>query len=569
MAKKSTTSISTRTADTTPAAESQVVDDHTQRLVALKDRRSLFDDLQEDVAKYTIPMRQDWHEDAQQGQKHGQHMWDGTPQGAVNIFTNGMYGNVVSPALPWFMILTGDTMLDDIPSVKEWTQETTKAISRALYRSNFYREMLPFIADWGTIGTATLYSELDEASQRIAFNCIHPKQVYIATDRFGFVDTVFREYKISLRNAVAQFGEDGISEMHQRMYKETPFREIKILHAAYPRIDYDHTRKDVKNKPVASVWIDMEHDKVFRVSGFDDFPYAVGRYAVNSGEDYGRSPAMESLPDIKSLHKISKDLLQASDMRVNPMINAHVSQKGQVRIGSKRINYFERPENRLHAADVGGDYFVGVDREQRKQENIREAFHVNFFLMLQNAERGMTATEILERQSEKAIVLAPAVGRLTFEVLDKIISRVFAIELAAGRIETPPDPILERGSTVEVDYLGPLAQVQARLFENRGLVNALEVVAPLAQQGLWPEIIDNWNADEISDVISDSYNVPQRVIRSTQEVLELRQSRAAAMAAQQQQMNAESTAKALKDAGAANEKFDGALQDVAEDAIGS
>jgi hypothetical protein len=565
MARKPKNKISTRKAEPASSDETKVVDEHIGRLSVLKDRRSLFDTLQEDVAKHVIPFRQDWTPDVQQGQKHGTHIWDGTPQGAVNIFTNGMYGNVVSPALPWFMIQSSDDLLNDIASVKAWAQEATKAVSRALYRSNFYREMLPFIADWGTIGTATLYSELDEATQRIAFNAIHPKQIYIATDRFGFVDTVFREYKISLRNAVDQFGLESLSETHKNMYEDDKFKEIKILHAVYPRVDYDHTRKDVQNKPFASVWIDIENNRVFRISGFDEFPYAVGRYAVNTGEDYGRSPAMESLPDIKGLHKIGKDLLQASDMHVNPMYNVPVDQKGQVRIGSKKINYFTDPQRVVHRAGVEGNYFVGVDREQRKQENVREAFHVNFFLMLQNAERGMTATEILERQSEKAIVLAPAVGRLTFEVLDKIISRTFNIEFEAGRIPPPPTAITENQNEVEVTYLGPLAQVQARLFENRGLINGLEVIAPLIK--IWPEIRDNYNPDEIADVVSDSYNMPQKVRRSVEEILTLRRSQAQAAQAAQEQAAAESTARALKDAGAANEKFDGAFQESAEDLV--
>lgn len=559
--------ISKKKADAKSADESKIVDEHKSRLSVLKDRRSLFDQLQEDVAKNVFPMRQDWTEDVQQGQKHGTFIWDGTPQGAVNIFTSGMFGNIVSPGLPWFMVQSAISELNDIASVKEWAQETTIAIARALRNSNFYKEMLPFIADWGTIGTAHLYSELDEATQRIAFNAIHPKQCYVALDRFGFVDTLFREYSISLRNAVAQFGLEGLSETHQEMYKHDSFEEIKTLHAVYPRVDYDHKRKDVQNKPIASVWVDMDNDRLFRVSGFDNYPYATGRYSTNTGEDYGRSPAMEALPDIKGLHRISKDMLQASDMAVNPMYNVPVDRKGnKPKIGSKRLFWFSDPAMTVHPVVNNSRYDIGVDREQRKQENIREAFHVNFFLMLQNADKGMTATEILERQSEKAIVLAPAVGRFSTDVLDKIIQRVFEIELEAGRIPEPPTAMLERGGDVEVSYLGPLAQVQARLFENRGLINMLEPIAGLSD--LWPEITDNFDPDEVAAVLADSYNAPQKVRRSKEAVLQLRQGRAQAQQAQQQQLANESTAKALKDAGDANKNFEGALQDSVEDLAG-
>ena len=318
------------------------------------------------------------------------------------------------------------------------------------------------------------------------------------------------------------------------------------------------------NKPFASVWIDLENEETLRVSGFDELPYAVGRYAVNTGEDYGRSPAMDSLPDIKGLHRISTDLLQASDISVNPIYNIPADQKGKgrVRIGSKKMHYFSRPDMTVHPVNSNINYQVGVDREQRKQENIREAFNVNFFLMLQTAEREMTAAEILERQTEKAIILAPAVGRLTFEVLDKIISRVFSIELEAGRIPPPPDVITESGGEVEVNYLGPLAQVQARLFENRGLMTGLSTILPLIE--VYPEIKDNFDPDEIATVVSESFNMPQQVKNSTEEIIRIRQGRAAAAQAQQQQQALESATKSLEQAGKANEGFDGALQDSAE-----
>lgn len=555
-------------AETKSPEDGKLVDEHVGRLSVLKDRRSLFDKLQEDVAKNVIPFREGWTEDeVQQGQKHGTHIWDGTPTGALNIFTSGMYGNVVSPGMPWFMIESSESLLNEVASVRAWSQEATKSIARALRRSNFYREMLPFISDWGSIGTATLYSELDPATQKIAFNAIHPKQIYVSPDRFGFIDTVFREYSISLRSAVAQFGLDGISTSHQQMYEDDMFTEIKVLHAVYPRIDYDHRRKDVQNKPFASVWIDLENEEVLRVSGFDELPYAVGRYAVNTGEDYGRSPAMDSLPDIKGLHRISKDLLQASDISVNPMYNIPADQKGKgrVRIGSKKMHYFSRPDMTVHPVNSNINYQVGVDREERKQNNIREAFNVNFFLMLQTAEREMTAAEILERQTEKAIILAPAVGRLTFEVLDKIISRVFNIELEAGRIPPPPEAITQNGGEVEVNYLGPLAQVQARLFENRGLMTGLQTVLPLIE--VWPEIKDNYNPDEIATVVSESFNMPQKVKNSTEEIIRIRKGRAEAVQAQREQQALESTTKSLQQAGAANEGLDGALQDSAEELI--
>ena len=62
------------------------------------------------------------------------------------------------------------------------------------------------------------------------------------------------------------------------------------------------------------------------------------------------------------------------------------------------------------------------------------SFFSYFFLVLARAEREMTATEIMERQAEKAVLLGPQVDRLEQEGLAKVFDIVSDIADNANRL---------------------------------------------------------------------------------------------------------------------------------------
>jgi hypothetical protein len=552
--------------DNPSAEELEIVKQHQLRLKNLQTRRSQFDTIMEDVADYIVPYREDWdNQQKTQGEEHGQKIFDGTAVNAASIFTHGMFGNIVSNAFPWFRFGLSVPEIEKMPEVKAYLQTVERRTLRALAASNFYREMLPFIRDWGTIGTATLYSEMDFTTKRLMFSCIHPRQIYIAVNRFGIVDTVYREFELSLRAMVDMFGEDGISASYKSIIKDDPDFIINMLHCVFPRQDFDHSRFDAQNKPIASIWIDQDNGRLLRESGFDAFPYVVGRYEVNSGEDYGRTPVMEAMPDIKALNRLSKDLLGASDRHVNPPVMVPESLLHTLDMGTAGVNVYAHSDDRIFPIGAEGNYPVGVDREERKQRMIREAMHVDFFLALLTSERQMTATEILERQGEKAVVLAPVTARFSFEVLDNAINRSFNLLTEAGMLPPPPPILTQLETDINITYLGPLSEIQARLFENRGITETMARVAPMAE--FFPDIMDNFDGDEIAQGIAESRNMPHKTIRDPKEVEARREQRAQAQAAAAQAAQAESAARTLKDMGAANQNLGGILQDAGEEMV--
>ena len=52
--------------------------------------------------------------------------------------------------------------------------------------------------------------------------------------------------------------------------------------------------------------------------GYESFPYLVPRWSKLAGEKYGRSPAMQCLPDIQMVNRMKKEILVAAQLANRP-----------------------------------------------------------------------------------------------------------------------------------------------------------------------------------------------------------------------------------------------------------
>src|SRR6185436_2076880 len=80
---------------------------------------------------------------------------------------------------------------------------------------------------------------------------------------------------------------------------------------------------------------------------------------------------------------------------------------------------------------TAGRYDVGLDRIKERQRAIEDAFHVPLFQMFAQLEKQMTAREVAERSSEKLIQFSPTFSRLTSELFNPLLERIFGILLRA------------------------------------------------------------------------------------------------------------------------------------------
>jgi hypothetical protein len=491
-------------------------------------------------------------ENSQPGGRMGTKIYDATAQSALLLLADGLQGYLVSPSMKWFREKFEIEELDDTPDAKMWLEECDKHLYSVFAGTNFYEQMYSIFCDGGSIGTAILYLEEDLDTQKIVFNCLHPFTCYVQQDRYKRIDTIHRKFKLSAREAVKKFKDGNISQEIQEAADKDPDLEFVFIHAVWPNED----RYKNGNKKYASVYFEENGKEIIQEGGYDDNPYAVWRWRTNSNEIYGRSPSHDALVEISKLNQIGKDMLKASHIAVNPPMMVPWEFRGRARLTAGGLNYYRDANRPIQPVTSGINWPIGLDREDKIKEIIRKFFKVDFFLLLAQQERQQTATEIIEKQGEKAAILGATIGRLNNELLNPVLDRVFNIEYRAGRL--PPIPeALQRfgGQLIRIDYMGPLAQAQRRLFQGQGIDLSMAKAMPMFEMD--PSSMDILNKDEIVREIFDANGMPTRLIHTHQEVEDIRQQRAQQQQQQQQMMMAAEAAKAAP----------GLSKPVAEDSI--
>lgn len=515
--------------------------------------------------------------ETQKGQKTGIEVYDGTALQALNLLSDGLAGYSISRAFRWFEYTlpgklnfpkwsgmrawTGKRM-DEYPDVKTWLESCEEVMYAAFLRSNLYDIAPEVIRDAAGPGTVSVFIEEDVKAGRSVFTVPHFRECFLAENSYGTVDTNYRVCKYTLRQMVEKFGKDKMVEAvpdFQNKFEKNPHEELEVIHACYPRAEYDPGKVNGKNKPQASFWVLKSPLKLLLESGYDESPFLTWRWKKNNDEWFGRSPAWDAYIEVITANQSAKLNLIAGHKMVEPPIIAPMDLRGRINDGPRGKTFVEGQvtKDRMPLPLITGIQLpYSIEMQDRLDKKIREHFHVDFFLMLSQAAAQkipITATQVIEMSGEKAAVLGPRIGRMESECLNPIHDRMFAIERRAGRIPEPPEILMEYGgANLEIDYMGPLSQAQKKLFKSQGIRSGLESLLPLA--ATFPEMKFAIKPLETARMLLESSGFPSKAIASDEEA---QQALAQAM---EQQANAQAiaevgeAAKALPAAGKAPEE---------------
>ena len=534
----------------------------------LEEIREPYEDDWEDIAKYVFYRREFIDLDHEQGESIARDKYDGTPQQAATNLVHGFQGYMVSQSIDWMDLSFEDKELENYEEAMFWLEDLVHYFYEVFKETNFYDTVNDNLADAVAFGTPCFYSENDDKFGKIVYSERHPIEIYVAENRYGQVDTIFRKYKMSAREIVKQFDEKNIS----RVVKEDAekpgrmYNEHLIIHGVFPNEDKVIGSMRGKDKPFRSVYIE-EHSQdeniVLSDSGYDTNPYVVWRWDKNSTEWYGRSPSHNALPEILALNQIEKCLLEAVEKAVNPPMYVPGRHRGRLHLYPHGMNYYENFDNeRIEMINQGLQLPIGMEERQDMRNKIRQYYFNDFFLILSQLmqDKSKTATEVLELQGEKAAVIAPIIGRFETRFLDPVIERTYQLEYEAGRLPEMP-PVLEdyirseNSKGINIRYTGPLATIQERLYKTTGVTHTLSSLVPMAELQLAnAPILDKFDFDVMAEELARTQGFPQRAMRGDREVEAIRQARAEAQQAQQQMENLERASKAMPGMSKAIEK---------------
>ena len=500
----------------------------------------------EQIARNLLPRQSRFStEQRNSGGDRNQHIIDSAGTQALRTLAAGMMAGMTSPARPWFRLGLPDDDMAEQHDVKVWLDDVTKLLLRIFRKSNTYNTLHGMYRELGGFGTGltVIRPNFDNV---IHHNPMTVGSYSLGTNDEGYVDKLSREFKLTVEQAITWFGKDSLSRSARDAYDRGNYgHETTIIHLIEPNNDRAPGRKGPRNMAFKSqYWDEKSQEKNFGLlseGGYDRFPALAPRWDLVWGDTYGSSPGMEALGDLLQLQHQQGQKAKVIDYQSDPPLQVPTSLKQQnADLLPGGVSYYDAagPGSGIRAAfEVNLDPGLLLEDIRDVRERINSAFYADMFLMLAQADKNMTATEVAERHEEKLLMLGPVLERLHNELLDPLVSFTFERCLAAGIL--PPIPEALDGIELQVEFVSTLAQAQKAVAVN-STDRLLGHIGMLVQNTGDPSAMDKFNVDKSIERYADQLGVDPDLIVSSDEVALIRGQRQQAQqaAAQAEQMKA-------------------------------
>ena len=191
-------------------------------LSRLMDKRSTWESHWQECADYMQPRKAEITKERARGDKRNIQIFDATAIHALELLAASLQGMLTSSANRWFAMRYKENVLNESDEAKEWLEDATDKMYLAFGRSNFQQEVFETYHDLITFGTSCLMIEEDE-TDIVRFSSRHIKEFYIQENKRGFVDTLYRRFKMPVGAAVDKFGLENFSREIVSLFKKEPF----------------------------------------------------------------------------------------------------------------------------------------------------------------------------------------------------------------------------------------------------------------------------------------------------------------------------------------------------------
>jgi hypothetical protein len=420
-----------------------------------KSRRHAWEPLWKECYNYALPQHENRDGFSGIGSRKTDHLYDSTAMDAVEQLAASLLGQLTPPWSSWFGLKPcPDMNAEDADKLSPVLEKASRLIQSHFDRSNFTTEIHQAFLDLITGGTATLQFEESSVGEYSAFrfNAIPLNKTVLEEGvRSGRLDSLYHEAEMNFTKISEKFPGAELPNDMEIDAKNNADKSYRVLEILTPRglvYAYDAYLLDQESEPT-----------LLKSATMTDAPFISFRWMKTPGEIYGRSPVMKCLPDIKTANKVVELVLknasiavagiwQADDDGVLNPANIDLSPGTIIpkAVGSKGLTPLEMP-GRFDISEIVLD-----DLRSR----IRHGLLVDRLGAI--GQTRMTATEVIERSSEMALVLGATYGRLQSELLTPLIQRAYGILRRRGEV---PDLAID-GRLVAIDYRSPMALAQGQ-----------------------------------------------------------------------------------------------------------
>ncbi|MEY2875314.1 MAG: hypothetical protein RLZZ373_2685 [Pseudomonadota bacterium] len=498
-----------------------------RRFERAKNDRANFESVWQEIAERVWPSAADFTVQQTPGARRTEKMFDPTPALSAQKAISAIASFAWPSNQQYQRITTTNAALNRVQSVRVWMDDLTNRIFAARYspRAAFESQMSEVGLSSFCFGTGLMFVDENIEKRTLRYKALPLSQTYIIEGADGKVDTLYRCFKWSVRQ-IAQKWPNGLNDKLRERLRDRPDEMIEVSHFVGPREDFEPGATGNRGLPIASVYYIADQKHVLDEGGFRCWPFGIHRYMTSPSEVYGRGPAWLALPSIKVLNVQKKTLLQAGQKVVDPpllasedgILSAFSQVPGAVNMGALDSQGNELVKPLITNARVD----IGLDMMDRERDIIAGAFMMDVFRVLIE-HPNMTATQTIELLNERAVIMAPIVGRYESEFFSPVTEREIDLLVHAGQIDQMPPELIEAQGEYKIEFTSPMRRAM-RSSEAIAITRTLESITPMAQVDA--SVLDAFDLPEMARELADINGVPAHCIRDAEALAAMKQQRA-------------------------------------------
>ena len=464
-----------------------------------------------------------------------------TAQRYTTLAANALQGWAYGRTISWLNIEPEDREVKgEEPSKdeREWFQKCGRIMLDDLAKADFYDESLAFTQIVFNLSTGIMLLDWDEENDSFVTENVNPERCVIAQDKFHHVNLCMYEFELDKAQAESMFGDECPKKIQDSKSWTDTWTFVKAMVSSK---DYDF---DIAGEGewMTIVWCQDEPQKSCAERRTDHKPFLCWRFERSlSGSPWGcNSPGERCIADIVALNVMEKSKLKGIQLRNDPPVKAteglelNIVPAGVTRIRGNQDFAFTPP---------AGNTQEVLEEIMRTEQNLKEAYYVDFFLMLQQTlENNKTATEATLLADEKSQIMSSFTSRLNNEFLEVILETLWDMEIKHGRFPEVPESL--SGADIRIDYVSPLAIAQRKAQTYVPARNFIADTMAFAQ--IDPSVQYIFKLPEYADAMAKDLMIDERFLNTPEDVKakvqEQQQMMMDQMNAQQQNQNAQTEA---------------------------
>jgi hypothetical protein len=507
-----------------------------RRLTTLVSLRQPHEQVWSDCYNYSHPIRGSGFNgevyDAVTAKRKIAELLDTTSTDASRTLASNIVGGMTPANSRWFEPDVGESSKFSDED-KRWLGDASQTLFENIHSANFDSVGYECMLDMVDAGWFGMYIEEKEGGG-LFFQLWHISELYIAASKpGGVIDTVYRKFTLTVEQAVNEYGLDNVGDALRKDYQDEKYdNKYEFIHAIEPRKMHVPNARMAKNLPIASYHVEVKSKTLVRESGYHEMPVIVPRWALIPSSDYAVGPVLDALPAIKELCAIKRMELAACDLAISGMwlaVDDGVLNAKSIKVGPRKV-IVANDINSMKELKSGADFNVAFTKEESLQAEIRKILMAD---QLQPQDGpAMTATEVHVRVGLIRQLLGPVYGRLQAEYLQPLITRCFGLAYRAGVFGEAPEAL--RGHIFAIKYISPLARAQ-KLEDVTAIERAYAMAGQISQlKGGDMAVFDNLDDDEAIRLAGSALGIPEKIKRTSDNVVSIREARAEAQQAAQE-----------------------------------